>query len=236
MHAETRWAVGQREGILGPPVVLDGLFTTVSYRLEPGGVGTRFPLTMTQLRFGRLNPQQSEGAAVEMDLIARELKVMSPARAVRNFGSPLPFQNTGMPVNPAAGSVYDYFVNSAGIPVLSVLREMVDESRRQGLPIRTVASPRGPIVSVRKLVYTIAGGAAVAAAGYIWFPEYVLTWHGLDHGPLVWVFGEIVVILASAMLVIDQMDGLGGWGDRVRGIVGIVLVLMALGLGYWGWR
>lgn len=236
MYAETRWAVGKEERTVGPPAILEGLFTTISYRLEPDGPATRFPVTIAHLRFGRLRADRSEDAAVEIETIAQELKAVERSRAVSNFGNPLPI-DAQMPVNRTAVSVYDYFVNNAGIPVLSVIRELVDQARAQGLPIRTISSPRSPSFPLPNLVYAIAGGAVLAAWAYVSFRSILVTWPpGAGHGLLMWVFGLIVSIVACATLLGDRMNGLGGWGDRMRGIAAGVLVVLAMGLVYWGWR
>jgi hypothetical protein len=143
------WAAGNQRRLLAPQCILDGLFATIGYRLEPGGTGTRFPITMAQLRLGRLDPAKSDEAAVELDTIARELKAVPFRRAVWNLNNPVPIDDAKMPVNRSAISAYDYFVTTGGSPVLGVLRELVEESRRQQKPIQVVArEPRLPLRQV----------------------------------------------------------------------------------------
>jgi hypothetical protein len=236
VYAETKWAVGKEERTVGPPAILEGLFTTISYRLEPNGPKTRFPVTIGQLRFGQLSANRSEDAAVEIETIARELKAVERSRAVWNFANPLPI-DAKMPVNRKAISAYDCFVNSAGVPVLSVIRELVDRARAQRVPIRAVASPRSPKFPLPNLVYTIGGGAVLAAWSYGSFPNMIVTWPpGAEYGVLAWAFGLVVSLVACATLLADRRNGMGGWEDRVRAIAAWMLSLLAMGLVYWGWR
>ena len=213
---ETRWAVGQVERVLAPAVILDALFATISYRLEPDGLSTRFPLTMTQLRFGRLDPAKSGEAAVELDAIARELKAMPIQRVVRDIANPQPVNAATMPVNRQASNVYDYFITSERCPVLSVVRDLVEQSRRQRKPIRVVSRQQPPTVPARKVLPVIVGAAIVAAVAYRWYPHYVLTFEGGHDGPRIWVVGAIVFILGCAFFLLDHGSELVSLMERIK--------------------
>lgn len=205
--------------------------------MEPDGPGTRFPVTMSQLRFGRLNPAKSDEAAAEIDTIARDLKVMSPLRAVSNLANPQPIKDPRIPVNRNATNAYDYFVTSSGVPVLSVVRELVEQSRHQQKPIRVIASPRPPTVSVRKMMPITVGAAIGAAVAYQWYPHYILTLGDeFHHGPLIWVASLMLFIVGGSVLLLDRLSGWAGWTEQKGGLLVCVVVVLLAAMGYWAWR
>jgi 2,3-bisphosphoglycerate-dependent phosphoglycerate mutase len=233
--SDVRWSVGKEDRAIAPPTILNGLFATISYRLEPNGSGTRFPVTMNQLRFGHLDPAKAGEAAVEIDSIARELKALSPQRAVWNLANPRPMNDRALPVNRSATNIYDYFCTSTGRPILSVVREMVEQSRQRHEPIRESARP--PTVPVRKALPIIACGAVTAVVAYLWYPTYIITpGDYVHHGPLIWLVGVMVFILGCASLGLDRISGFGRWTERIRGLSIGILVVMLCALGYLSWR
>jgi hypothetical protein len=162
-----------------------------------------------------LPPRPGE-AAVELDAIARELKAMPIQRVVRDIANPQPVNATTMPLNRQASNVYDYFITSGRCPVLSVVRDLVEQSRRQRKPIRVVSRQQPPTVPARRVLPVIVGAAIVAAVACRWYPRYVLTFEGGHDGPRIWVVGAIVFILGCAFFLLDHGSNLVSLMERIK--------------------
>ncbi|HEV8269231.1 MAG TPA: Imm70 family immunity protein, partial [Thermoanaerobaculia bacterium] len=71
-----------RPADLSTPRVLGAFAATLSYRLEPDGMGTRFPIVLDRLLAGRLSPREADTALSELETIAAELRKLSPDKVV----------------------------------------------------------------------------------------------------------------------------------------------------------
>ncbi len=142
---------------LATDAVLEAFFATVSYRLEPDGWATRFPLTLDHLRAGTLGPAESAGTVAELETIGRELRALPVRKAVWDYQDTRPCADHGQPVNAGAGNLHDYFVAADGrTPLVQRLRELAEASREvrddrargdavsaQAAPQRAVSSHAG---------------------------------------------------------------------------------------------
>lgn len=149
-----------------PEHTLEAFFATVSYRLEPEGRATRFPVLMKQLYAGTVEPHEALTAARELETVGRELKALSPDRAVWNLQDLTPLDPTGQPLNAAAGSLDEFFITSEGRPLLSALREAVDDCRRLSQPLkleapRAPAAPRDALRNAALVLFVLACGVGV---------------------------------------------------------------------------
>src|ERR1039458_6263002 len=114
--------VGSETFDLGPPVVMEGLFATISYRLEPSGRGSRFPTVMARLYEGRLNPSSAPAASRALEEIEAGLALLPLGSVVWSLADLRRRDDSQLPVNRSAKNVCDYFVAGDGRSLVSVLR------------------------------------------------------------------------------------------------------------------
>src|SRR5215470_4756251 len=99
---------------LGPKTMLEALFATITYRLEPDGRGSRFPMVMKRLYSGRLRPSEIPGAVRELEAIESELTGLPADRAIWSLSDLRRRDDRELPVNHRATNVRDYFVGADG--------------------------------------------------------------------------------------------------------------------------
>jgi hypothetical protein len=121
---------------IAPDNVLRALFSTISYRLEPDGWGTRFPAVLDYLYEGSLDASRTDQALTELDQIEAQLRCLPPRRVVWSLDDLRVRNDSKQPVNHSAKNIYDYFVARDGTPLLNKLREIAMECRSQGQTIR----------------------------------------------------------------------------------------------------
>jgi len=180
---------GRREELAAPHVI-EAFFATITYRLEPEGRGTRFPVVVLGLYAGHLVPEEMPAAQAELDVIATALKALPLDRAIGNVNDLAPFRARAPFVNHRAASLFDYFVTLEGVPIAAALRAAIEQSRTAELPL-TFQSPQ--VVKDRNAsIWAIIGGALWSALGYLYFPNFVIVPLGsgpLAGGPLIWPIG-----------------------------------------------
>ncbi len=107
-------------------------FSTISYRLEVSGWGSRFPYLLKHLYQGKLIQEYAKQALDELDIIAAELKRLPPEKVVwdiENLDAAAPWGNK---ISSDITDLSNYFVTSAGRDLISVMRECIEELRDTG--------------------------------------------------------------------------------------------------------
>lgn len=61
---------------------LHSFFSTVAYNLENEKWGSRFPIIMNELYYGKVSNENAEKAIKELSIIQKELKEFTPERVV----------------------------------------------------------------------------------------------------------------------------------------------------------
>ena len=107
---------------LADAYLVQALFATISYRLEPQGRGTRFPIVMNRLYAGGLKPPEMLAAAAELDVIARELQTVAVDRAIASLDTLRPFRAGAPHVDERAADLFHYFLARDGRPLVTALR------------------------------------------------------------------------------------------------------------------
>ena len=182
---------------LAAPDIAQALFATITYRLEPQGRGSRFPVVILGLYGGRLLPHEMRAALAEMDVIANELQGMPPDRAIRSLKDLTPFRAG----NGAAPSLFEYFLALDGKPLVASLRTAVEQSYAAASPLK-FDSPQ--VVKDRRMGRLwILVGAAWSVAGFLYFPDFVIVPIGssLHGGPLLWPIGLAIMGLGLLSLL-----------------------------------
>lgn len=220
---------------LADEAVLEAFFATVSYRLEPEGWATRFPLTLDALNAGRLLPAQAPAAVAELDLIAAELRDLPARRAVWDYQDTRRRDDRALAVRHDAGSLHDYFVAADGrTPLVGRLREVAAAAGERAsavvLPTRQARETRKKAVTLTVL------GLGLGVAGWIWFPHWFLTSHGGKDGVAFWAVGFLMAGFGGWGLLEVRAPTLASW-RRAHPLIAGMLIAAAVGVMLWfGWE
>jgi hypothetical protein len=127
---------------IAPDHVLRALFATISYRLEPDGWATRFPVVLDQLQQGSLDAGRADQALTELEQIEAQLRSLPPDLVVWSLDDLRVRNDSKQPVNHNAKNIYDYFIARDGTPLVHKLREIVLECRSQGQRVKVDSRSR----------------------------------------------------------------------------------------------
>ncbi len=148
--------VGSQTFDLGPPLIIEGLFATIRYRLEPGGRGTRYPIVMNRLYGGRMAPLDADATSKELHEIDTGLAHLAPDRVVWSISDLRRRDDSGFAVNHAAGTARDYFIAGDGRPLPPLILEAVQLSRDRNEPL--VLSSSEAAVKSRTYLFLLVTG------------------------------------------------------------------------------
>ena len=226
--------VGRQTYDLGAPVVVEGLFATITYRLEPGGRGTRFPLIMNRLYAGRLDSVQASAASRELEEIEAGLATLPAGRAVWSLTDLRRVDDRALPVNHSAANARDYFVGADGRPLLGSLRAAILASRESREAVELASSEAR--AKSRAAVGLLVFGFLWTVVGYVFFPNWVLT-SMYDHsdkvsGPLLWPAGFLLMGGGVFGLLTSRFPALGEWFNR-KAWLAVSLLLLVVVLYLW---
>ena len=223
--------------LLAPDYILEGLFATITFRLEPDGRGTRFPFTMGELYKGRLDPAHVDRVLEELAVIADELHRVPTRRAVWDAVHFRPADDSRLPVRHDARNLFDYFISADNRPLVPALGEWVGRQRNS----TQVAELRPRVIEARrKAGYNLLLiGIAWMIIGLLFFPHYVLVPIGSQshHGPLVWTLGLLWAVLGLAGVAAERWPRLSRRVDYMPVWAWAVVIVCGLaGWGYLSWR
>jgi hypothetical protein len=220
-----------------PAHVLAALAATVSYRLEPAGWGSRFPVVLDHLLAGRLTPSQVAAAAGELAEIANELAKLPADRVVWSLADLGHRDDTGQPVDRAAACARDYFLATDGRPLLAVLQERVVAAGRDQAALSLPTGGRRRM-RIGALALAVAG-VAWAALGYLYARNWIIVpEHAVDvhHGPLLWPFGALVMAVGLLRLLTLERPAAAAWARRHGGVTTAIGVALLGGFLALVWR
>lgn len=215
---------------LAPPEIIEALFATISYRLEPGGRGTRFPIVMNSLFAGRLDSEDAGAALTELGHIEAGLRELPPDRVVWSLTDLRRFDDSTLPVSHSAANVYEYFVAEDGRPLLAHVREGVERSLGAGGSMTFQSEERR--VSVRSATALIVIGVIWAAVGRVFFPHYILAHRGVAGGPLIWPFGLLMLGGGLVLLLMALRPRFDQWMRHHGAFVTVASVLVVAAFVY----
>ncbi|MBV9657922.1 MAG: hypothetical protein JO295_07410 [Verrucomicrobia bacterium] len=223
---------------LASPPVLDAFFATVSYRLEPDGWGTRFPITLDYLHAGRLGPAEAAAAQAELETIARELRALPARKAVWDYQDTRPRAvPPGFPgVNPAAENLDAYFVaaDDGRTPLVERLRELAVACRERGQTLRLATSEGRK--QLKGALFVLGFGLLLGTAGLLWFPHYILSNHGSKSGPLIWAVGYLIAGFGVWMTLEARSPALAAMRRRHSWLATFVGAAVTLAVFIAAWR
>jgi hypothetical protein len=122
--------VGSRVWTVGTGDFLHAFFSTVSYRLEPAGWGSRFPALLNELYQGELPAGRAEEARRELDAVQLELEKHPPGDVVWDVEDLSRRPPWGDDISPDITDLGNYFVTQDGRDLFEVLREALAEAAR----------------------------------------------------------------------------------------------------------
>ncbi len=135
---EVLFNIGPGVSARAPARVLQALLATINYRLEPEGVGIRFPMTAA-LRRGWVDVKDAEELASELRNIADELITVPVRSVVWDLANLRLRDDADQPVNHHALNAHDYFITSDGEPLVTVLATAANWCATQAHPLVTAS-------------------------------------------------------------------------------------------------
>lgn len=99
---------------IGSGDFLHCFFSTVSYRLEPNGWGSKYPILMNKLYHEALEQEDIAGLLEEVRSIHKELEQFSPEDIVWDIEDLSKQPPWGTNIDPSVTSLANYFVTSNG--------------------------------------------------------------------------------------------------------------------------
>ena len=207
--------------------VLDALFTTITRRLEPGGRGTRFPLLMDHLYWGRLQPAQARDALRELAEVEDDLRNTPLRDIIWNPLDSRPHDDAHEPVNRHAENVLEYFTDVNDRPLIARLRDSVEECRLTGQQLRITLIP-SPSRELPAGITTASFGAAWMAFGRTVVPRWKLYRSYNSHSAIpVWTFGMDFVMIGGALMIAGVSPATRAWFST-RPVLLFALILAAI--------
>lgn len=218
--------VGRNSRPLASNSVLEALYTTITFTLEPGARGSRFPNVMNHLYWGSLSPEHAEAAQTELQEIETAMRKTPISAVVWTATDPRRGDDPAQPVNHQAANVFEYFVDADGRPLLTRLQEGVHESiiSRQALRVEAPGDLRKTMLAG---LIIIALGIAWMWLGHALFPHLsaanLYDRHG--GGIPVWTFGMYLVMLGVPLMVTAPFPAVRDWFfNRPLMTIGLAIV------------
>jgi hypothetical protein len=217
---------------LAPPRVVVALFSTIGYRLEKEGRGSRFPFVM-RLFGGALNPPELPATLAELDIIARELRTLPARSAIANLDRLTPFAARGECVDPKAASAFDLLLGLDGRPLIAVIHSALAECARSGSKV-TLTTPLAMRWHRKGFLWAVTG-VLWTCIGYVYFPRHIFMPAGLHSGPLAWPLG--LIMLAGGLYALVEAPSSGRSGPRRQlDWIGFALTVASIVLVVLSWR
>lgn len=113
---------------VGSAAFLNSFFSTISYHLEPGGPGSRYP-ALRQLYNGSLSSALAVDAHGELQEVRRELSRFPPDQVVWDLDEPTAKPPWGSNISSDISDLSNYFVTSDGRDLFEVIFEALSEAR-----------------------------------------------------------------------------------------------------------
>jgi hypothetical protein len=217
-------SVGGHSRELAPEHVIDALFTTIGCRLEPRGRGTRFPAVMEDLSSGYVTPVRATEALRELQEIEAALRQI-PARDVVWSLAAFHKDDATEPVNHRAANALDYFVDTDGQPLISRLRDGLQEclNTAEILRLHYRKEARDGLLGG---LFLVMPGVAWLLLGRAFFPDwYIAPLYNHAAKMPIWTFGMDLVILGVAFMIAQMFPGIRDWFRRHQAALMAVVII-----------
>jgi len=218
--------IGATSRELGPERVVEALFTTIACRLEPHGRGTRFPAVMDDLYSGYLVPARAANARQELQEIEAALRKIPVGDVVWSLGDLRRGDDAGEPVNHGARNAFDYFVDVNGRPLVTRLRESVQECVNSTQVLR-LGSPGDARIILLYGLFLVLLGFAWMILGRAYIPTWSL--RRFTASLPIWTFGMDFVMLGAGFMIAAAFPGVSDWFRRRPAQLGAIAIIAVLG-------
>jgi hypothetical protein len=214
--------------------IATGFFATISYRLEPNGPASRFPVVINRLKAGRMAPTYASRALEELAEIDNGLASLAPDQVIWGGGVLCNWDDRQLPVNHSARNLREYFIADDGRPLGDALREVVLFAQRtnQLVGLRNLEAQQ----IHRSAWLFLIGGSLWTVLGFVFFRRWVITSMFDDaknlSGPLIWPAG---ILLFATGLVRFQMARYPALRRRLRKGSNLQILLTVAVLGLYTW-
>lgn len=113
---------------IGTPDFLHSFFSTISFNLEEGKWGSKYPILMNDLYHGKLSWKNANKVIEELNLIKEELKRFSPEYVVWDIDDISKLQPWGKNIHSDITDLSNYFITSDGRDLISVIIRALNDS------------------------------------------------------------------------------------------------------------
>ena len=218
--------VGKQSRTLAPERVVEALFTTIGCRLEPHGQGTRFPAVMDDLYSGYLVPNRAPFAQRELLEIEAALRQVAVSEVVWSLADLRRGPDADEPVNHRAANAFEYFVDVDGIPLITRLRESVQQCLGSTQVLKLTNAGDASIFLFFGIALVLLG-VAWLFLGRAFIPNWNL--HYLRaHMPL-WTFGMDLVMMGTGIAVAGAFPGVSDWFRRRPAALAALAITCVIG-------
>lgn len=107
---------------------LHSFFSTISYRLEPDGWGTKYPYLLKHLYDGRLDWSDAPKAIKELEEVRSRLKQLTPQDVIWDIEDLSKRPPWGGTISSDITNLSNYFVTSDGRDLFGVLLKALQDS------------------------------------------------------------------------------------------------------------
>ncbi|MBO9598591.1 MAG: hypothetical protein J7559_12345 [Cohnella sp.] len=115
---------------IGPVSLLNSLFSTIRYHLEPNGWGTRYPIMMNQGYQGKVEHALIPDLIKEVKSIQQELKALRPDQVVWDIEDLTAKPPWGDEVIARITDLSNYHIATGGQTVLDLLIEVLEAAMK----------------------------------------------------------------------------------------------------------
>lgn len=108
---------------------LYSFFSTVAYNLENENWGSRFPIIMNELYYGKVSNENTEKAIKELGIIQKELKEFTPEKVIWDIEDLSKEPPWGSDISKDITDLSNYFVTSDGKDFLTVFSHALEKAK-----------------------------------------------------------------------------------------------------------
>ena len=123
---------------IGSAEFFSAFFSTISYRLEAGRWGEKFPMIMNELYQGKLLAENAGNALQKLESITVELSKFSPEKVVWDIDNLETRPPWGDNISDEITDLSNYFVTSTGRNLIVTIHENIEALKTRGSFIEVV--------------------------------------------------------------------------------------------------
>jgi len=111
---------------IGSPDLVHAFFSTISYHLEPGGWGTKYPVLLKELYHTSLPAKKATSALQEVREVREKLKAYAPEQVIWDIENLKARPPWGSDISKDIKDLSEYFLTNAGQNFFDVIIENLE--------------------------------------------------------------------------------------------------------------